>query len=138
MIATESAGPRAAAWGDRVRVMRGAFAWFMQRITAALLLVFLGAHFWVLHFAIVGQSVTFGRVADRLHSPWFVLLDSLLLAVAIYHGLNGVRTVIFDFNIRPAAKTWLTAALWIFGVVAAIYGINALLPFMGYAPFIGQ
>lgn len=139
MIATENAGRRAtASWETRVRVMRGAFSWTMQRVTATLLLLFLGAHFWVLHFAFVGQSVTFTRVADRLHSPWFVVLDSLLLAVAIYHGLNGVRTVIFDFNIRATAKTAVTVFFWVFGIVAAVYGINALLPFMGYAPFIGQ
>ena len=116
---------------------RGALAWFMQRLTAVLVLVFLGAHLWVLHFATIGKQVSFTNVSARLHSPWFVVIDGLLLATTVYHALNGTRTVIFDFNVGSAAKRWITFLLWAFGIVATVYGINALLPFMGYSPFFG-
>lgn len=109
----------------------GALAWLMQRVTAVLVAVALGTHTWVLHFAIPGEKITFERVAERLHSPFFMTLDLLLLAAAIYHSLNGVRAVILDFGLGSRGQVVLLWVLWILGLIAFVYGANALLPFFG-------
>ncbi|MDP2954568.1 MAG: hypothetical protein Q8O76_14795, partial [Chloroflexota bacterium] len=110
----------------------GLWAWLMQRVTAVLIVLFLGTHWWVLHYAVVGEAVNFDRVTQRLQSPFFVVLDLALLAVLFYHGLNGVRAILIDFGMRAGATlsavTWF---LWLVGVGTFIYGANALLPFRG-------
>lgn len=112
----------------------GLWTWFIQRITAALLIIFILAHFWVTHFAVPGEEITFRGVTARLQSPFFLVLDSLLLATAIYHGLNGVRNVIYDFNMNPAIKKTVAWVLLVIGIVTFVYGLNALVPFITGRP----
>lgn len=104
----------------------GVWAWFVQRVTGAVLLVFLGAHFWALHFAAAGEHIRLAAVMQRLNSPFFMVVDSALLATAIYHALNGVRMVFFDFGLGRLVNKTFSAALWIFGLIAFVYGTNTL------------
>ncbi|MGQ9676334.1 MAG: succinate dehydrogenase, cytochrome b556 subunit [Chloroflexota bacterium] len=107
----------------------GSYAWITQRITAVLLLAFLGTHWWIAHFAPVGEAITFERVSLRLENALLVFVDAGLLAIVIYHALNGVRNVVVDFNIGRPAERVLSILLLVVGILAFIYGINALLPF---------
>lgn len=104
----------------------GVWAWFVQRITGAVLLVFLGAHFWALHYAATGEHIRLAAVMQRLNSPFYMVVDSALLATAIYHGLNGVRMIFFDFGLGRWVNKTFSAILWIFGLVALVYGTNTL------------
>ncbi len=112
----------------------GLWSWFIQRITGALLVLFIIAHFWVTHFAVPGEEITFSGVSSRLQMGFFVVLDSALLATVIYHGLNGVRNVIFDFNPGPAARTAISWVVLIIGLITFVYGVNALVPFITGSP----
>lgn len=112
-----------------VRRGTGAWSWIAQRLTGAFLIFFLGAHFWLLHFDITGQRILFDRVAARLASPFFVFLDVGLLAVVLYHALNGARNVIMDLSFGPKIDKPLSYSFLVIGIIALIYGINALLPF---------
>jgi len=134
MAVTERAPERARTAGRRVvevapPVTSGSYAWIMQRATAVLLLAFLGAHWWITHFAPVGEAITFERVSFRLKDAMLVFVDSGLLAIVLYHALNGLRNVILDFNIGRTAERALSIILVIVGIVAFVYGLNALLPF---------
>lgn len=120
------------AWTPDART--GAWNWFIQRLTAALLVIFILAHFWVTHFAVPGEEITFKGVTGRLQSPFFLVLDSLLLATAIYHGLNGVRNVVYDFNMNPGIKKTISWLLLIIGIITFGYGLNALVPFITGRP----
>lgn len=108
----------------------GLLGWVLQRVTAVLIAVFLGIHFWVLHFAVVGQRIDFARVADRLQDPWFIVVDLALLATVLYHGLNGVRAFVFDFGIGQRSQRILTGALLALGVVAFAVATWALVVFI--------
>ena len=105
----------------------GVWAWLIQRITGAVLLVFLGAHFWVLHYATAGEHIRLADVMHRLNSPFFMVVDSALLATALYHGLNGVRMVFFDFGLGRWVNMTFTAVMWIIGLVTLVYGTNTLI-----------
>ncbi len=108
----------------------GLLAWVLQRVTAVLIAVFLGIHFWVLHFAVAGQKVDFARVADRLKNPWFIVVDLALLATVLYHGLNGVRAIVFDFGVGRRTQRILTGAFLALGIVVFIVATWALVPFV--------
>lgn len=114
--------------GKLIRNISPAFHWYMQRITAMILVVGLFVHFWVLHFAIE-RPVTFEKVQDRLLSPGWVFFDVILLIAVIYHAFNGLYNVISDYNPRPALQKIIAWTLIFVGVIIVIYGILALLPF---------
>ncbi|MEE8472625.1 MAG: hypothetical protein V3S82_05615 [Dehalococcoidia bacterium] len=108
----------------------GAWGWLAQRLAAALILVFLGIHLWVLHFAVIGERITFERVGDRLASPWFVALDLALLATILYHALYGIRGIIIDIGLGPGARAGLTWSLVLVGVAGFALGFLALVAFL--------
>ncbi len=92
--------------------------WLLQRITAVLLVVFLGLHLWASNFA----------------AGWAALLravvDLSLLALALFHGLNGVRTVVLDFGIGLAGRRFLSASLAMLGIAAFLFGLYGFWPLL--------
>ncbi|MBI4295407.1 MAG: succinate dehydrogenase, cytochrome b556 subunit [Chloroflexi bacterium] len=108
----------------------GIWAWVLQRVTAVLIALFLGIHFWVLHFAVVGQSISFERVAERLKNPWFIVVDLGLLAAVLYHALNGVRAIVFDFGIGRRTQRILTVAMLATGTIVFVVAAYALIAFI--------
>lgn len=106
-----------------------AINWYMQRITGLALLILLILHFWVEHFTadVRNQGLTFEVVQQRFfHNPWFVTVDVMFLIVALYHGLNGIRNIIFDIGrISPRFRIVVTLALFFLGLTIAYWGIGA-------------
>jgi succinate dehydrogenase cytochrome b556 subunit len=110
-----------------------ALNWYLQRITGLALLILLILHFWVEHFtaSVREAGLTFENVQQRFfNNPWFVTVDVLFLIVALYHGLNGVRNIIFDLGrLTPALKTGVTLILIFIGVTVAYWGVSAFFSF---------
>jgi succinate dehydrogenase hydrophobic anchor subunit len=89
--------------------------WLFQRVSAVLLVVVLGVHLWLANF---GQATASLRA----------ILGVVLLGLALFHGLNGVRTVIFDFNIGAQGRKFATMLLLLLGVVSLLFGMYGLWP----------
>jgi len=106
-----------------------AINWYLQRVTGAALLLLLIMHFWVEHFTaeVREHGLTFDVIQRRFFgNPWFVAVDITFLVVALYHGLNGVRNIIFDFGrVTPKLRIGVTAILIAVGLVVAWWGIDA-------------
>ncbi|MBN1678166.1 MAG: hypothetical protein JW880_06465 [Candidatus Thermoplasmatota archaeon] len=111
----------------------GTWAWFFQRLSAVLLIVLLGVHIWITHFADIDPEVhiTVAGVETRLDQLLYIAVDYALLAVVLFHGLNGARTVMLDFDMFAKRHRAVDAALFIVGVVSLIWGIIVLFPFIG-------
>ncbi len=107
----------------------GVWPWFLQRITAVLLLYGLTVHLVVLHVLNIGR-LTFDNIGDRLGSGFFIFTDFLLLFAVVFHGLNGVRMVLLDYGFAGSKRTALDAALVVIGVAAIAYGIWAFWPWL--------
>ena len=106
------------------------WSWIFQRITAVFLVIGLFVHFWVLHYIdSASKPVTFELVTKRLSSPGWIIFDSLLLIAALYHGLNGIWSIILDWNPRKSFKCSLGWILSVIGVLALIIGIYTIIPF---------
>ena len=89
--------------------------WLFQRVTAVLLVVILGVHLWLANF---------GQASVSLHA----ILGVTLLGLAIFHGLNGVRTIIFDFSIGVQGRRLVTMLLLLLGTVSLLFGMHGLWP----------
>lgn len=107
----------------------GMWSWLLQRITGLLLVIYLFIHLWVLHYSNTGK-VTFDQILLRLQSPAFVVFDLMLLAIVIFHALNGVRIVIIDFGIGNRAQRALFWGLMLLGLALFLFGVYALWPFI--------
>lgn len=114
----------------------GTWAWFFQRLSAVLLIVFLGLHIFVAHFMNVSEEhagetlITFGDVSMRLGQFLYIFIDYTLLALVLFHGLNGARTVMFDFDMFMKRKRAVDVGLWVLGIATLVWGIVILWPFM--------
>ena len=84
----------------------GGLAWLLQRISAAVLFVLLLLHFVTDHFLAQGRSVSYQWVIARAQSWWFPLLQFAFLLTALYHGLNGIWSVLEDYTTH---KYWRLA-----------------------------
>jgi len=89
-----------------------ALLWLLQRASGLLLVVLAGAH----------VTVQLGLAAVPLRRAVLLGVDWLLLAGVLYHGLNGVRTVVFDYVSRPAAQRAADWLLWLTGLALFLYG----------------
>jgi succinate dehydrogenase membrane anchor subunit len=109
--------------------MRNALNWYLQRITGALLVVLLAAHFWVEHFMTADLQrgdLTYEAIHARVSNPLWQAIDISFLLVALYHGLNGLRNIALDYSrVSVRAMQAITAALATLGIVWAYWGIMA-------------
>ena len=114
----------------------GTWAWFFQRVSAVLLVVFLAIHIYVDHFMGVGDEtsgdtlITFSDVSVRLDQLIYIIVDYGMLSMVLLHGLNGFRTVIFDFDMFVKRKKLVDITLWVVGIATLIWGIIILVPFI--------
>jgi len=108
----------------------GVWGWFMQRVTAVILIVGLGTHLVATHILSIGE-LSYDNIAARLAGAFFVVIDVALLAAAIYHGLNGLRMVLLDYfwNARRQRLVF-TYLLWAFGSAFFVFGLWALWPWI--------
>jgi succinate dehydrogenase / fumarate reductase cytochrome b subunit len=74
----------------------GQWSWLAHRITGVAVTLFLFAH--VVDTAVVGWGPdAYNRVTEVYHN-WVVrILELGLVAAVLYHAINGVKIMIFDF-----------------------------------------
>ena len=108
----------------------GTWAWFFQRVSAGLLIVLLAVHIFLDHYDEIGAEITVGWVHARLGELIYIAVDYSMLAVVLFHGLNGTRTILFDFEMFVKRKRAVDIGLWVLGVATMIWGIVILWPFI--------
>lgn len=96
---------------------QSARAWYFQRITGILLVVFAVGHYVMVHWN-ESSGHSFDISVQRLSNPIFVFLYIGFIVLGMYHGVQGVWNIIRDFNLpRPlyvGALTVLIAAALFF------------------------
>ena len=123
---------------DNPAKKKGTWAWLLQRVTAVLIIVFLGIHIFMAHFSDLtptGDMLSWDTIENRVLSLPLLVVDYGLLITAIFHGLNGLRMVGFDFVVNKTKRKAMDVALWIAGVAAVIFGLAIFAPFLGILGF---
>jgi succinate dehydrogenase / fumarate reductase, membrane anchor subunit len=107
------------------------WSWFFMRISG-LALVFLAlTHFAITHIVHDVTDTKVGFVATRWHNPLWRLFDWSLLALALLHGLNGLRYIVDDYVRRPAARATVKALLYTATFALFAYGTLTIVTFNG-------
>lgn len=106
----------------------GAFPWFVQRISGAILLIALLVHFWVLHFFPVGDgSITYENVMARLQHPMWRTFNLIFLVCGLYHGMNGIILNVHDYIRNDHLRTAIVGALWVVALFYLVLGSMTML-----------
>lgn len=99
-------------------------------LTGVLIAVLLGTHMVVIHLdsiltffgAEAAEPTSWDSVMDRSGEGIWVALYIVLLAVAIYHGLYGLRGVIVEVTTSARLKSVISWAFIAIGVAAFAWG----------------
>src|SRR5579884_3485956 len=105
LCAGEEEGARMAAVTSRrarsgpASVIPGAdqVSWYFLRVSGVLLIVFALGHILFTHYLHVPSATTFNFVAGRWANPLWRTFDWILLLLALWHGLIGLRISVTDF-----------------------------------------
>ena len=102
---------------------RGFWSWFLQRITAILLVMGLAIHFFVFHFSPSRYaSRYYDEIIHRSCSPAWIAFHICLLALVVFHGLNGLWGIFADFPWNERIVQFVRRVLWFAGL--ALFGVG--------------
>jgi succinate dehydrogenase / fumarate reductase membrane anchor subunit len=68
------------------------------------------------------KAVSFAAVVERGQQVSFMVSYVLLLAAALYHGLYGLRTVLFELALAPRIEKMITTLFVVIGMALFVYG----------------
>jgi succinate dehydrogenase hydrophobic anchor subunit len=113
-------------------MMRDQKLWTWHVAAGLVILVLLGLHMVVMHLdAIVkvtslnpagGEPIAWKNVMARGRTAFFAVTYVLLLGAALFHGLYGLRNILFELNPQRGLKTALSALLVIVGLGLFVLG----------------
>jgi succinate dehydrogenase / fumarate reductase, cytochrome b subunit len=107
------------------RQFSGMTAYFIQRATGLLLLVYLFLHVHTIRELGAGPAA-FDAALARFRSPLFKLLEIALFGTVILHALNGVRITLLDLGLGQSSQRRL---FWGFAI-----GLGAVVFLAGAIP----
>lgn len=97
--------------------------WVFMRISGLVLMVLVIGHVVIMHVVGGGiDRVNFAFVAVRWQNPFWRTWDWLILALAILHGINGLRAITLDYVRRPGVRIAINWLFYITGTVLFALG----------------
>lgn len=110
--------------------MRETKFWAWHMAAGVVLVYLLGQHMVIMHLGEIthlfapfgGEAVSKANSLFRDGRLVFTVSYILLLAVALYHGLYGLRTILFELTLKPAVEKALSAVLLILGL--GLFGLG--------------
>jgi succinate dehydrogenase cytochrome b556 subunit len=110
-------------WKSSRAAERSSWAWIAQAVTGVLVLVLVTVHMIANHFIVSRGLRDYQDVVSYLSNPIVVVWELVFLAVVTWHGLLGLRSILFDFGFSSRTERRITALLTVFGVAAVAYGM---------------
>jgi succinate dehydrogenase / fumarate reductase cytochrome b subunit len=108
-------------WFDFRSGHLGMLAYILNRVTAIGLVAYLFIHMVVLSL-LAGGPKAWNPFVAVVRSPFFLILDVVLLAGLLIHGLNGIRVALTGFGVGVRGQKPLFVALMIVAAVALLAG----------------
>jgi succinate dehydrogenase / fumarate reductase cytochrome b subunit len=117
----------------------GIWAWLIQRISGLALVLFVIAHVLAISQANLALSGPLFTIFDGLRNPFWsvnrtvLIIDLLMLGIIAFHGMNGIRIVLFDVGVGVGLRSQKVVfyILIAIGVVAGGLVIFYGLPLLG-------
>jgi succinate dehydrogenase / fumarate reductase membrane anchor subunit len=105
--------------------------WFIQRLTAAFLIVVLAFHFMIVHFVNRAAEIIFMGTQARMSQIGYFATMVLFLLTATVHGVNGVYNALINQGLTGTPKTVVKYILITASVLLIVQGIRTALAMTG-------
>lgn len=110
--------------------MRDQKLWTWHLLAGLVILVFLGLHMAIMHLDAIlgifnpagGHPIDWANVVARAQQTFFMVTYIVLLGAALFHGLYGLRNIVFELGIGSGLKTAVSAVLTIGGLAMFAFG----------------
>ena len=99
-------------------------SWLFLRLSGLALVVLALWHFALTHVFNDVAETDFAFVARRWGNPAWRVFDWLLLALALAHGLTGMRRIVDDYVRRPPARR--AVKLVLYSLTGALFALGTL------------
>ena len=111
--------------------MRETKYWTWHMAAGVVILFLLGLHMLIMHVGGIthmfapygGEAVSKSNSLFRDGRLFFTVTYILLLGVALYHGLYGLRTILFELTLKPVIEKLTTFVLLVLGL--GLFGLGA-------------
>lgn len=105
------------------------WAWVFMRVSGLLLLGLALGHLAIMHLLTSVEQINYAFVATRFAKLGWRVYDLVLLALALLHGLNGLRTILDDYLHAPRARRVALVLLSGLGVTLLALGAWVIIAF---------
>jgi len=110
--------------------MRETKYWTWHMAAGVVILFLLGLHMLIMHTGSIthlfspqgGEAVSRANSLFRDSRLFFTVTYILLLGIALYHGLYGLRTILFELTLKPAIEKAITFVLLVMGL--GLFGLG--------------
>mgnify|MGYP001823660378 CR=1 FL=1 len=111
-------------------MMRDQKLWTWHLMAGLVILVLLGLHMGIMHLDALlgifnpadGHAIDWENVSARARSLGFAVSYILLLGAALFHGFYGLRNILFELGLEPAARRLASRSLLVLGIILFIFG----------------
>jgi succinate dehydrogenase / fumarate reductase membrane anchor subunit len=110
---------------------RRGWKWFVQRLTAAFLIIVLAFHFMMMHFVNHASEITFMGSQARMSQVGYFITMVLFLVTAAFHGVNGVYNALVNQGLDGTQRQVVLAVLVVAGAALIVQGIRLALAMTG-------
>lgn len=110
------------------------YSWYFFRLSGILLIVFALGHLAIMHIINNVDVIKYQFIADRWASPVWRTYDIILLFLALTHGLNGSRVLIYDYITSRGWRVVALSLMYVFGVFFLLIGLQVVLTFNPVLP----
>ena len=110
--------------------MRDQGLWTWHIAAGAVILVLLGLHMTIMHLDEIvrvfspatGEPIDWANVTARGKSVFFLVNYVVLLGAALFHGLYGLRNILFELNPAAGLRKALNGLFVVAGVALFVFG----------------
>jgi len=109
--------------------MRNSYLWLIQLVTGVLIAVLVGIHMVWIHLDTIlgffeidaGDTTSWYSMIERSREVVWAGIYVALLAVVLYHALNGLRNIILELTPSARTKRVVTWSIVAFGIIVFIW-----------------
>jgi succinate dehydrogenase / fumarate reductase membrane anchor subunit len=113
--------------------MRESKLWSWHILTGVIILVLLGLHMGIMHLGAImgaagigsGEPTKSAEVFHRSQQAFYMVTYILLLGSALFHGLYGLRSMLFELSLSKAVQKAIGGLCAVVGFALFLYGSYA-------------
>jgi len=113
--------------------MRESKLWSWHIVSAVVILFLLGLHMGIMHLGAIlhalgvgsGEPTASAEVFRRSQQAFFMVAYIALLAAALFHGLYGLRSMLFELSLSRSMEKFIGVVCAVTGFALFLYGSYA-------------